>query len=230
MKARRPPSRAGTLSVEQDANLCRIALARPPVNALDRPLLDQLARAIRQAGAQPGQAIILTGAPGHFCAGLDAKILEAAPDEERRQLWAALRELLDAAAASPAPIAAALTGHCLGAGAILAALCDYRVMETGDYKIGLPEVKLGLPLPGRVQRVIARLVGEHRAQRLCVEGWLLDPEQARRFGLVDDLVAPEEAAGAAAAWCEQILSLPQAAVAAMRAEFRRPLQVVGADA
>lgn len=219
-----------TLSVEHDANLCRIALARPPVNALDRPLLDKLARAIRQAGAQTGQAIILTGAPGHFCAGLDAKILEAAPDEEREQLWAALRRLLDTAAASPAPIAAALTGHCLGAGAVLAALCDYRVMETGDYKIGLPEVRLGLPLPGRVQRVMARLVGEHRAQRLCVEGWLLDPEQARQFGLVDDLVAPKEAASAAAAWCEQILSLPQAAVAAMRAEFRRPLQVASAEA
>lgn len=219
-----------TLSVEHDANLCRIALARPPVNALDRSLLDKLARAIRQAGAQTGQAIILTGAPGHFCAGLDAKILETAPDEEREQLWVALRRLLDAAAASPAPIAAALTGHCLGAGAVLAALCDYRVMETGDYKIGLPEVRLGLPLPGRVQRLIARLVGEHRAQRLCVEGWLLDPEQARRFGLVDDLVAPKEAVGAAAAWCEQILSLPQAAVAAMRAEFRRPLQVAGAEA
>lgn len=219
-----------TLSVEHDASLCRIALARPPVNALDRLLLDKLTRAIRQAGAQTGRAIILTGAPGHFCAGLDTKILEAAPDEERERLLTALRELLDAAAASPAPIAAALTGHCLGAGALLAALCDYRVMETGDYKIGLPEVKIGLPLPGRVQRVIARLVGEHRAQRLCVEGWLLDPEQAGRFGLVDDLVAPKEAAGAAAAWCEQILSLPQAAVAAMRAEFRRPLQVASADA
>lgn len=218
-----------TLSVEHDASLCRIALARPPVNALDRPLLDELTRAIRQAGAQTGRAIVLTGGPGHFCAGLDTKILEAAP-EERERLLAALRELLDATAASPVPIAAALTGHCLGAGALLAALCDYRVMETGDYKIGLPEVKIGLPLPGRVQRVIARLVGEHRAQRLCVEGWLLDPEQARRFGLVDDLVAPKEAASAAAAWCEQILSLPQGAVAAMRAEFRRPLQVAGADA
>lgn len=219
-----------TLSVEYDASLCRIALARSPVNALDGPLLAELTRAIRQAGAQTGRAIVLTGAPGHFCAGLDTKILEAAPEDERGRLLAALRELLDATAASPVPIAAALTGHCLGAGALLAALCDYRVMETGDYKIGLPEVKIGLPLPGRVQRVIARLVGEHRAQRLCVEGWLLDPEQARQFGLVDDLVAPKRAASAAAAWCEQILSLPQAAVAAMRAEFRQPLQVAGADA
>ena len=219
-----------TLSVEHDASLCRIALARPPVNALDGPLLAELTRAIRQAGAQTGRAIVLTGGPGHFCAGLDTKILAAAPEEERGRLLAALRELLDATAVSPIPIAAALTGHCLGAGALLAALCDYRVMETGDYKIGLPEVKIGLPLPGRVQRVIARLVGEHRAQRLCVEGWLLDPEQARQFGLVDDLVAPKGAAGAAAAWCEQILSLPQGAVAAMRAEFRRPLQVASADA
>ena len=211
------------LSVEQKKRVCRLRLERPPVNALNPALLDLLTRAITRAGAVDAQAIILCGTPGHFCAGLDTRELSAASPEEKADILARLRALLAAVAACPAPVAAAITGHCLGGGAVLAALCDYRVMEQGAYKIGLPEVRLGLPLSNQVYRVLARLTGAQQAQRLCVEGRLLDPEQALQVGLVDELVAAGEAAETALQWCEQILSLPQEAMRDTRAACRAEL-------
>ncbi|MCY4360626.1 MAG: enoyl-CoA hydratase/isomerase family protein [Gammaproteobacteria bacterium] len=212
------------LSVEHNNRVCLIRLERPPVNALDSALLETLAGEIARAGAVDGQAIILCGTPGRFCAGLDTGELGAATPKERTEIFARLRALLAAAAACPAPMAAAVTGHCLGIGAALAALCDYRVMEQGAYKIGMPEVNRGLPLSNRVYRVLARLTGAQCAQRLCVEGRLLDPEQARRAGLVDDLAAPGGAVDAAMTWCEHILSLPQEAMRATRAACREELR------
>ena len=212
------------LSVEQNNRVCLIRLERPPVNALDSALLEALTREITRAGAVDEQAVILCGTPGRFCAGLDTGELGATAPEERTGILARLGALFAVVADCPAPVAAALTGHCLGGGMVLAALCDYRVMEQGDYKIGLPEVSLGLPLSNRVQRVLARLTGAHYAQRLCVEGRLLDPEQAHRAGLVDELAEPDGAIDAAVKWCEHILSLPQEAMRTTRAACREDLR------
>ena len=212
------------LSVEQNDRVRLLRLERPPVNALDSALLEALTRELAQAGADEDQAVILCGTPGRFCAGLDTGELGAATPEERTGILARLGALLAVVADCPAPVAAAITGHCLGGGLALAALCDYRVMEQGDYKIGLPEVSLGLPLSNRVQRVLARLTGAHYAQRLCVEGRLLGPEQAQRTGLVDELAPPDGAVDSALKWCEHILSLPQEAMRATRAACREELR------
>ncbi len=214
------------LSVEQNNRVCLIRLERPPANALDSALLETLTEEIVQAGAVDGQVIILCGTPGFFCAGLDTGELGAAKPEKMTEILARLRALLAAAAACPAPMAAAITGHCLGIGAALAALCDYRVMEQGAYKIGLPEVSHGLPLSNQVYRVLARLTGAQWAQRLCVEGCLLDPKHAHRVGLVDDLAASGGALDAATKWCEHILSLPQEAMRATRAACREELRLL----
>ncbi len=211
------------LSVEQNKAVCLLRLERPPVNALNPALLEVLTREITRAGAVDEQAVVLCGTPGHFCAGLDTRELGAATPQQRADILAQLNALFAAVAACPAPVAAAITGHCLGGGAVLAALCDYRVIEQGAYRIGLPEVSLGLPLSNRVHRVLARLTGAQHAQRLCVEGRLLDPEQTQRIGLVDELVPAGGAQDAALQWCKQILSLPQEAMRSTRAACRAEL-------
>ena len=211
------------LSVERNKRVCRLRLERPPVNALNPALLETLTREITRAGAVDAQAVLLCGTPGHFCAGLDTRELGAATPEPGADVLAQLTALLAVVAACPAPVAAAITGHCLGGGLVLAALCDYRVMERGAYRVGLPEVSLGLPLSNRVYRVLARLTGAQQAQRLCVEGRLLDPEQAQRAGLVDELVAAGGAEDAALQWCEHILSLPRDAMRDTRAACRAEL-------
>lgn len=171
-------------------------------------------------------ALVLTGVSGRFSAGLDIKKLESATSAGHAQIMAQLGRLLATVAGSPIPVAAAITGHCLGGGAVLAALCDYRVMGRGNYKIGLPEVTLGLDLPEKVHRISARLVGSHLAQRLCKEGILLDPGQAQQANLVDDLVESHSVTSTAIDWCERILSLPQEALHAKYAQARAEIRLL----
>ena len=203
-----------------------ITIDRPPVNALDSALLEELTEAISQAVSRSDHALILSGVSGHFCAGMDTKELAAATTAERAQTMSLLSRLLAVVANCPIPIAAAITGHCLGGGAVLAALCDYRVMGRGEYKIGVPEVTLGLQLPEKVHRILARLVGAHFAQRLCLEGILLDPEKAYGVNLVDALVESDGVIGTAIDWCEQMLSLPQETMLAVRKECRKEIHLL----
>ncbi len=186
--------------------------------------MEKLIEAFSQAVSRNDRVLVLSGMAGRFCAGLDTKKLSAATSAERIKIMTLLRRLLNAAADCPVPVAAAITGHCLGGGAVLAALCDYRVMGRGEYKIGVPEVTLGIQLSKQVQRTLARLVGAHLAQRLCMEGILLDPEQAHRAHLVDDLVEPDRVTDAAIDWCEQVMSLPQETMLAVRSDAREEIR------
>lgn len=186
--------------------------------------MEKLIEAFSQAVSRNDRVLVLSGMAGRFCAGLDTKKLSAATSAERIKIMTLLRRLLNAAADCPVPVAAAITGHCLGGGAVLAALCDYRVMGRGEYKIGVPEVTLGIQLSKQVQRTLARLVGAHLAQRLCMEGILLDPEQAYRAHLVDDLVEPDRVTDAAIDWCEQVMSLPQETMLAVRSDAREEIR------
>ena len=212
------------LSIKHKDHICVITIDRPPVNALDLSLLEELDEAISRTATQRDLALILSGVSGRFCAGLDTKKLTAASAGERMKIMSLLGKLLATVANCPIPIAAAITGHCLGGGAVLAALCDYRVMGRGDYKIGVPEVSLGIQLPNKVHRTLARLVGAHLAHRLCMEGTLLNPGQAQRANLVDALVETDSVTSAAIDWCVNILSLPQEAMLAVRSEAREEIR------
>lgn len=214
------------LFIEHKNRTCLIKIDRPPVNALNVPLLEGLIEAISQVASRADHAIILSGVSGRFCAGLDTKELAAAAGEERTIIMSLLSRMLNTVAGCPIPVVAAITGHCLGGGAVLAALCDYRVMGRGDYKIGLPEVTLGLELPEKVHRILARLVGARLAQRLCEEGLLLDPEQAYRANLVDDLVESHCVVSTVLDWSNRILSLPQETMLAVQREAREEIKAL----
>ena len=122
------------LTVDHKDLICQITIDRPPVNALNITLLKELIEAISGSISRNDHAIVLSGVPGHFCAGLDTKFLASATTAQRAEIMSLLNRLLAVAATCPIPVAAAVTGHCLGGGAVLAALCDYRVMARGDYK------------------------------------------------------------------------------------------------
>lgn len=206
-------------------DIYRIEINRPPVNALDSDLLKKLTLDIRKAPDENAKVIILSGVPGSFSAGMDKKHMQSISEQARKILLnESLSDLMRTVAHCPVPIVSAITGHCLGAGAALAALCDYRIMAEGDYKMGLPEVNIGLVLPVRIRDIFARIVGDHIAQRMCVEGYLMDPQQALQAGLVDEVVELNEVKNAAIRWSEHMLSLPRDAMLSMRASCREKIR------
>ncbi len=219
-----------------------LRMAHPPANALSPRLITALSAALAAAaadaaagaaggvapagpaaGAGRPAALVLSGAPGMFSAGLDVPFLLTLDRDGIRGLWRALYALLQAIAASPLPVVAAITGHSPAGGAVLALYCDLRVMAQGDFRIGLNEVRVGLPMPPVILAAARRLVGPRLAERLCVSGALVSPEEAERIGLVDELAPPERVLERALALAAELAALPPMAMADTRRLARADL-------
>jgi len=209
--------------IEHEHRIRELKLARPPVNALNPELIASLKRAIEQAPNEGAAALVLSGSPGLFSAGLDIPALLQLDRDAMRAFWNAFFGVCAALARAPIPIAAAVTGHSPAGGAVLAIFCDYRVMARGEYKIGLNEVQVGLTVPDCIQAALRRLAGPYRAERLLVSGAMLDADDALAAGMVDELTDVDHVVTRTLAWLEPLLQLPRQAMLATRALARADL-------
>jgi enoyl-CoA hydratase/carnithine racemase len=200
----------------------QIRLDRPPVNALSPELVSALLSAVREASREV-QAVVLSGSPKRFSGGLDIPHLMQLDREAIRHAWEDFFDLMEALATCPIPIAAAVTGHAPAGGTVLALFCDYRVMAEGAFRLGLNEVRVGLPLPEPIFLGLRRLVGARVAERLAVEGRLIAPEEALEVGLVDEIAPLEEVEARALAWCRSLLELPPQSMLTTRKQARAAL-------
>lgn len=200
-----------------------LCLDRRPANALNRAVCEQWTNALRDAVAAGADAIVLSGASGVFSSGADLKELARADRGGFAEFCRALCELAAEVAHCPVPIAAALTGHCLGGASGVALLCDARFMATGHYRFRINYVAMGLVPPLYVSRAVERLVGPGQAARLLIGALALDPDEARALGIVERTAAPGEVVGAAVDWCRQQLALPRAAMLETRRRQREDL-------
>lgn len=213
-----------SLKIDHDDHGIRtIALARPPVNALDPELVAQLTDAFDAAVAERVKALVIAGGPGVFSAGLDVPVLLGLSREQMTQFWRSLFAITARLARSPIPVAAAIDGHSPAGGAVLALFCDYRVMADGPFQIGLNEVQVGLPVPAWIQSALRRQIGARPAEQLLVTGAMLESRRALAVGMVDQLQPPGQVLDAARGWCRRLLALPRQAMLATRTLARRDL-------
>lgn len=214
--------------------ILELRLARPPVNALHEELLASLRDAIEAAPENGARALILSGQPGIFTAGLDLPWLMQQGVQAVEATWMAFGQVCRALAASPLLSVAALSGHSPAGGAVISLYCDYRVMARSPvsddpgapakpYRIGLNEVQVGLFVPDAIQYALRRLVGPHRAERLMVAGAMPTAEEAHAIGMVDELAPGPEVTARALHWLGTMLALPQAAQRETRRIARRDL-------
>lgn len=200
-----------------------LRLDRPPVNALTPELVAALRDAVTRAPGEGARALVLSGSPGRFSGGLDIPVLVDFDRPAVEQLWQDFYRLLLALAASPIPIAAAITGHSPAGGAVLATYCDYRIMAEGDFRIGYNEVAVGIPMPLAILRCVSRQVGPRQAERLCGAGLLISPQEAHRIGLVDELVPLDRVVERAVEWASGMIALPPNAMSQTRQAARADL-------
>ncbi|MCX5046079.1 enoyl-CoA hydratase-related protein [Aldersonia sp. NBC_00410] len=212
------------VTVEVSDGIGTIRLDRPPVNALDQQARRELTAAAREAAAHPEvRAVIVYGGEKVFAAGDDVAELAELSVAQVRAMTADMQEALGAVAAIPQPTVAAITGYALGGGLEIALGADRRII--GDnVRLGLPEILLGIiPVGGGTQR-LARLIGPSQAKDLIFTGRFVEPDEAKRIGLVDEVVAPDEVYNRARSWAQQFVSGPALALAAAKSAIDSGLE------
>ena len=189
-----------------------IRLDRPPVNAMNALMQDQLhAVAIDAAARDDVRAVVIYGGPRSFAAGADVKEMAAMTHADMVARALPLQAAFTAVAQIPKPVVAAITGYALGGGCELALTADVRFCADAA-KLGQPEILLGVvPGAGGTQR-LARLVGPARAKDLVFTGRMVDAGEAYRIGLVDKVLPAEQVYDAALEWAAQFAAGPAVAL------------------
>ncbi|MEK6810029.1 MAG: enoyl-CoA hydratase-related protein, partial [Candidatus Thermoplasmatota archaeon] len=183
---------AGFVKVDVAGRIALVTIDRPPVNALNSEVLDELTQTFTSIARRKdvGVVILTGGGEKAFVAGADIAEMVGKSGVEMRDFSQKGRRLGEVMAKAPQPIIAAINGYALGGGCELALACDIR-LASNRAKIGQPEVNLAiLPGFGGTQR-LARLVGAGWASALVFTGDAIDAAPAERIGLVNHVVAHE---------------------------------------
>ena len=211
--------------LEVDGGIATIRLDRPPMNALNVQVQEEVRAAAAEAGRRSDvSAVIVYGGEKVFAAGADIKEMVAMSYADMIVRSGALQSSFTAVANIPKPVVAAVTGYALGGGCELALCADLRVC--GDNaKLGQPEISLGvIPGAGGTQR-LSRLVGPARAKELIFTGRFVDAEEALRIGLVDKVVPAADVYSAARELAGSFVGGPTIALRAAKEAIDRGLEV-----
>ncbi len=188
-------------------------------NAITPAMIDGLNAAFERAGRE-AKAMVLSGRPGRFCAGFDLKIMMSSPKAAAELVGGATETYLTLYV-QPQPVVVACTGHAIAGGVLLVACGDERIGAEGDFKIGLNEVAIGVPLPILAHELARDRLDPRELTRATIEGALYDPTSAVRAGWLDRLVAPERVEEEALAEARRLAKLPAHAYAMTKRSLRR---------
>jgi enoyl-CoA hydratase len=204
------------LVFEDDGRIGVVSLDGGPSNVLTASLLRSFKSALDQFEAREARVLVVTSAvPGVFASGGDIEHVSRTDGEGFVAYMHEIREALDRLATQSAPSIAAIDGPAIGPGLELALACTLRV-ASGEARMGLPQVKLGvIPVAGGTQR-LPRLIGHGKAMDLLVTGRIVEAEEAHAMGLVDRLVPTTTALDSALELARSIAAASGPAVSAVR--------------
>jgi enoyl-CoA hydratase/carnithine racemase len=194
-----------------------ITLDNPPANSYDLEVMTQFSAAVDEAiGSDVGAVVVRSASEKFFSAGADVKKFLDGDVDANMEMIRTSQAAFKRMAAAAQLFVAHVNGHALGGGLELTLACDLRYANEGRYKLGTPEVTLGLlPGNGGTQR-LTRLLGPARAMDLLVTGRTFGPDEALQWGLVSALFAPEEGEAKVREHAERLAVGPALAIAAIK--------------
>ncbi len=190
-------------------------------NALNPRSLAAIERALDEAAGGGAGGLVLTGYERFFSAGLDLVTLYGLERAAMDQFMARFDAVMLRVFAFPRPVVAAVGGHAVAGGGILALACDLRVMGAGARRFGLNEVRLGVPFPASALEIVRYAVPAGSVERVLYEGELHEPRTARALGLATDIVEGDVVDAAHAA-CARLAAMPTGAFETIKAALKGP--------
>ncbi len=207
------------LRISEEGEVLVVAIDRPPANAMSAELLEEGTELVGRLKSDPPAAVVLTGSGRFFSGGMDLKLApELGPAEQARTVKG-INSLFESWYSLPRPVVAAVNGHAVAGGLILALCADVRVCGPG-LNLGLTEARVGLPYPAAAMAVTKAELSPQAARRLVLEAALVDSETALGMGVVDEVVPAEEVLPRALELAKEMAGLPSGAYETVKWQLR----------
>jgi enoyl-CoA hydratase len=204
----------------QSVSILRLRHGR--ANALDVELCRALLEFFEKAGRGPAKSVVMTAEGGIFSAGVDLLRILAGESPYVRQLLPALHEMCETVFSFPHPLVAAINGHAVAGGCILASMADYRIMAKGTGRIGVPELNVGVPFPPAPLEVMRFVLPSQHLSRVMIGGATYDADEGREFGLVDEVATSEDLLEQAIGAAHRLAAIHPATFSLTKAQLRAP--------
>jgi enoyl-CoA hydratase len=209
------------VNVETHGDVALVRIDRPPANAMDLELLREGNEARERLEAEAPGAVVLTGRPGFFSAGVDLKLAPTLGPDQQREMVAGINRLFAGWYAFPHPVVCAINGHAIAGGLILALCGDHRVCST-EGRVGLTELRAGIPYPAAAIVAVRRELSKQAARLLVLGADLIDTNRALELDVVDELATPDQVEPHALERAAELAKLPKEAYTRVKQQLRGP--------
>lgn len=200
-----------------------LTLAHGKANAFDTEFSRGLTEQLAALRASDARAVVLTGTGAIFSAGVDLMRLLNEGTGYVQGFLDALTGCFEAAMLFPKPLVAAINGHAIAGGCILACCADRRVMARGPGRVGVPELLVGVPFPAVALELVRLTAAPQYLQEIVYSAATFTDEESLRRGLVDELVDAGELLDRAVAHAARMAALPPEAFAITKQQLRAPV-------
>ena len=205
---------------EDRGTIAVLRMGQGRANALDPELLGALGAALAQAAE--ARAVVLTGAGAMFSAGVDLKRLAASGPDYPGALIPALVDCFARLFYHPRPVVAAVNGHAIAGGWVLACAADRRIAARGGARLGVTELRVGVPFPAIALEIMRAVVPPRHLAEMVYGGGTVSVDEALDRGLLDSVVEPASLLDAALAEAEALATIPAESFALTKAQLRQP--------
>lgn len=212
------------IEVSHDGDIAILRMAHGKANAQSVEFCDAVAMALREQDHGPARAVVLTGTGSIFSAGVDLVRISAEGSGYVRRFLPALNGMFQAAFDMKKPLVAAVNGHAIAGGCVLACCADVRIMARGQGHIGITEILVGVPFPALAFEVMRFAAHPQYLADMALSGAVYLCDEARVRGLVDEVVEAGDLMSRATAAARTLAALSPAAFAATKEQLRQQVK------
>jgi len=212
------------IHVSKDGEIATVTLSRGKVNALNEPMVEEITTSLEDlATDNEVKSIIFTGSGKFFSFGFDVPEFLSYPKNDFVRYLETFTNLYTYVFSFPKPIVAALNGHTIAGGCMLATACDLRLMVTGKARISLNEITFGAPVFAGSLEMLRYCVGSRNAQSIVYSGAMYSAEEAFQLGLVDQVSAEDALAEDARKIAQELAQKDSSAFRSIKHLLRKPV-------
>ncbi|MFO7565998.1 MAG: enoyl-CoA hydratase/isomerase family protein [Enhygromyxa sp.] len=210
------------MQIERDRELAILRMQAGKANAMSPESVRRLTELCDELATTDARALVITGDGRSFSAGLALPQLIDLDRGTMRSFMADFKAAMLRVFTLPMPVIAAIDGHAIAGGCVLASQCDLRLAADRPLKIGVNEVQLGIGLPAIVIETLRLILPPSSLAPVALGGGLFEPREALALGLIDELVAPEQLLARTCERARELAAIPTAAYAQVKLAWRRP--------